>query len=84
MFMWIAEQPLIAAPDAATVRIASAASVTPRPAPPTSSGMAIPSQPASAIAAWNSCGKVAVRSRSRHQAGSKPSQTRETAVTMRS
>ena len=51
MFMWTAEQPLIAAPDSAMARIISAASVTPRPAPPTSGGMAMPSQPASATAA---------------------------------
>ena len=82
MFMWIAEQPLMAAPDAATVRIASAASVTPRPAPPASRGMATPSHPAAAIAAWNSCGKVAVRSRSRQYAESNSAHTRPTASTI--
>ncbi len=41
---------LQAAPDSATVCIISAASVMPSPAPPYSSGMAMPSQPASAIA----------------------------------
>jgi hypothetical protein len=51
MLRWIAEAPLKAAPDSATVCISSAASVMPSPAPPYSSGMAIPSQPASAMAA---------------------------------
>jgi hypothetical protein len=43
----------------ATRSIISAASVTPSPAPPTSSGMAIPSHPPSAMAVANSCGKAA-------------------------
>ena len=51
MLMWIAEAPDIAAPDSATACIISAASVMPRPAPPNSAGMAMPSQPASAMAA---------------------------------
>ncbi len=60
----MAEAPDIAAPDSATACIISAASVMPSPAPPYCAGMAMPSHPASAMAAWNSCGKVAVRSRS--------------------
>ncbi len=46
----MAEAPDIAAPDSATACIMIAASVMPRPAPPYASGIAIPSQPASAIA----------------------------------
>ena len=57
MFMWIAEAPLNPAPDSATACINTAASAMPSPLPPYSSGMAMPSQPASAIARWNSCGK---------------------------
>ncbi len=45
--------------ELATRFIISAASVRPSPAPPTSSGMAIPSQPPSAIAPANSTGKRA-------------------------
>ena len=33
MFMWIADAPLIAAPDSATACIITAAAVMPRPAP---------------------------------------------------
>ena len=50
MFMWIAEAPLIPAPEAAMVRIMIAASVMPSPAPPYRSGVAMPSQPPSAMA----------------------------------
>ena len=45
----MADAPCRAAPDSATVCIRIAASVMPRPAPPYSSGMAMPSQPASAM-----------------------------------
>ena len=38
--------------------VGSAASVTPRPAPPSSSGMAMPNQPVSAMAEWNSVRKL--------------------------
>ena len=62
MFMWIAEAPLIAAPDSATACIMIAASVIPSPAPPNASGMAMPSHLPFAIAAWNSCGKAPSRS----------------------
>ena len=47
---WMVEAPVIPAPDSATACIMIAASVMPRPAPPTLSGMATPSQPAPAIA----------------------------------
>ena len=60
MFMCSAEAPDKPAPDSAIVCIMIAASVMPRPAPPYSSGMAMPSQPASAKARWKSCGKAAV------------------------
>ena len=50
MFMWIADAPDMPAPVSATVSIMIAASLMPRPAPPYSVGMAMPSQPASAIA----------------------------------
>ena len=64
MFMWTAEAPVIPAPDCAMACIITAASATPNPAPPTSSGMQMPSQPSSAIAWWKSCGKRAARSAS--------------------
>jgi hypothetical protein len=48
MLMWTAEAPLIPAPLSAIACIITAASVMPRPEPPNFSGMAIPSQPASA------------------------------------
>jgi len=62
MFMWIADAPDMPAPEAAIVRIMIAASVMPRPEPPTSVGIAMPSQPACANAAWKSCGKPPSRS----------------------
>jgi hypothetical protein len=46
-----ADDPFIAAPDAATRLSTSAHSVMPRPPPPNSSGIATPSQPPAAIAA---------------------------------
>ncbi|MNL00833.1 hypothetical protein D3C87_1212800 [compost metagenome] len=49
-FMWMADAPENPAPDADTVCMISAASVMPSPAPPYCSGMAMPSQPAPAIA----------------------------------
>ena len=57
MFMCTAEAPLKPAPDCATACMTMAASVMPSPLPPYSSGIATPSQPPSAIARWNSCGK---------------------------
>ncbi len=47
---WTAEQPFIAAPDAAISSSMIDASVMPRPPPPYSSGMAMPTQPPSASA----------------------------------
>jgi len=64
MLIWIADAALIPPDERATVCIMIAASVTPRSAPPYSSGMAMPSQPASAIAWWKSAGKTPVSSRS--------------------
>ena len=46
-FMWTADAPDMPAPDSEIVRIMIAASVMPRPEPPYSSGMQMPSQPAS-------------------------------------
>ena len=45
---WIAEQPFIAAPDAAISSSTIDASVMPAPPPPNSSGIATPTNPASA------------------------------------
>jgi hypothetical protein len=50
-------------PWLATSCIMIAASVTPSPAPPYSGGIVMPSQPASAIARWNSCGNSPSSSR---------------------
>ena len=50
-------------PWLATSCIMIAASVTPSPAPPYSTGIVIPSQPASAIAWWNSYGNTPSSSR---------------------
>ena len=58
IFMCTAEAPENPAPDCATACMTIAASVMPRPLPPYSSGIATPSQPASAIARWNSCGNA--------------------------
>ena len=57
-------RPTCRRPNSATACIRIAASVMPRPAPPYSSGMAMPSQLPSAMAAKKASGKVAVRSRS--------------------
>jgi hypothetical protein len=62
MFMCTADAPVMAAPDSAIPCIMSAASVIPSPAPPYASGMAMPSHPAAARAACNSCGKTPLRS----------------------
>ncbi len=62
MLMCIALAALIAPADRATVCISTAASLTPSPAPPYASGMAIPSQPPAAIASVNSVGNVPLRS----------------------
>ena len=47
---WMADAAVMPPPASATACIMIAASVMPRPAPPTDSGMAMPSQPASAMA----------------------------------
>ena len=47
---WIELAPFIAAPDAATSSMTTAASLIPVPPPPYSSGIAMPIQPPSAIA----------------------------------
>src|SRR5262245_37047451 len=60
----------MAAPDSAMACIMIAASVIPRPAPPYSSGMAMPSQPAAASAPCSSCGKSPLRSLSSQYASS--------------
>jgi hypothetical protein len=64
MFICTADAPVMPAPDCAMACIITAASATPSPAPPTASGMQMPSQPSSAIARWKSCGKRALRSAS--------------------
>ena len=58
--MWTVDAAAMPPPWLATSCIMIAASVTPSPAPPYSSGMVMPSQPASAIARWNSRGNFAV------------------------
>ena len=55
-FICTADAPDIPAPDSEIVRIMIAASVIPKPEPPYSSGMQMPSQPASASALWKSAG----------------------------
>ena len=57
MLICTVEQAAKAPAECATSCIMIAASVTPRPAPPYSSGIAMPSQPPSAIALANSNGK---------------------------
>jgi len=57
MLMWIDEAAAMPPPWRTTSCMTVAASVTPRPAPPYSSGMVTPSQPSSAIARWNATGK---------------------------
>ena len=49
-FMWIAEAPVMPAPEPDTVSSIRHASLMPRPAPPNSCGIAMPSQPALAMA----------------------------------
>ena len=61
---WMLDAAAIPPPDSATAVIMIAASVMPRPAPPTASGMARPSQPAAAIDWWKSRGKTPSWSRS--------------------
>ena len=56
-----------------------AASVTPRPEPPSSTGIAAPSQPASAMAATNSSGKRPVSSVLRQYSASNLAQSFSTA-----
>src|SRR2546423_10599688 len=62
MFICTAEAAAMPPPDSETACIMIAASVIPRPAPPDSDGIAMPSQPAPASAAWKSCGKPPSRS----------------------
>src|SRR3972149_617458 len=62
MFKCAADAPDSPAPEADIVCIMSAASVMPRPAPPCSSGIAIPSQPDSASTRWKSSGNPPSRS----------------------
>jgi len=61
----------MAPPWLATSCIMIAASVTPRPAPPTSGGIVMPSQPASAIARWKSFGNSPSSSRASQYSSSK-------------
>ena len=62
MFRCTAEAPDMPAPDSLIACIMIAASVMPRPEPPYSSGMQMPSQPSRASAWWSSCGKSPARS----------------------
>jgi hypothetical protein len=62
MLMWMLEQAAKTPAEAPATIIIIDASVTPRPAPPYSTGMAMPSHPPSATALANSNGKVWVRS----------------------
>jgi hypothetical protein len=62
IFMCTADAPDMPAPDSAIVCIITAASVMPNPAPPYSAGIAMPSQPSRASAAWKSSGKPPSRS----------------------
>ena len=64
MFICSAEAPENAAPDSAMACIITAASAMPSPLPPYASGMAMPSQPPSAMARWKACGNAPSRSRS--------------------
>ena len=66
------EAPDSPAPEAQIASSIRTASVTPRPAPPYASGMASPSQPASANAWTNSVGYSAFRSFSRQYPQSNP------------
>ena len=60
----IEAKPALAAPVSVIACTMVAASVMPRPEPPYSSGMAMPSQPASAIASQNASGNTPSVSRS--------------------
>jgi hypothetical protein len=62
ILMWMVEQAANTPAECPTSCIMMAASVTPSPAPPYSSGIAIPSQPPAATASANSWGKLWVRS----------------------
>ena len=62
MFRCSALAPEKPAPLSATACMAMAASVRPRPEPPNSTGMAAPSQPASAMAVTKASGKSPVSS----------------------
>ncbi|MOA43097.1 hypothetical protein D3C78_1652160 [compost metagenome] len=79
MFMCTADAPDMPAPEALMVCIINAASVMPRPEPPYSSGMQMPSQPDSASAACSSNGKPPSRSFCSQYSSSKRSQMRATA-----
>src|SRR6266850_1621386 len=74
------EQPLVPAPDAAMSCSISAASVTPSPEPPYSSGMIAPSQPAWAKALTNSHGYSALPSFSSQYSGGKERARLETSL----
>ena len=76
MFMWMAEAALAPPPDSAIACIMTVASVIPNPAPPTASGIAIPSQPPCAMARCKSCGKPPLLSRSSQYSSSKRAQIR--------
>ncbi|NJM57707.1 MAG: type IA DNA topoisomerase [Synechococcales cyanobacterium RU_4_20] len=78
MLRWIDEQPVKPAPERATVCIMMEASIRPRPEPPTSSGMAMPSQPPSAIALVTLPATSRCRPSSRQYSASN---SRQTAVT---
>src|SRR5262245_11896352 len=83
MFMCTAEAPEKPAPDSAIVCIITAASAIPRPAPPNSSGIAMPSQPSRAIAWWKSAGNPPSRSRRSQYSSSKRVQSFAIASRMR-
>ena len=63
MLRWTAEAALIAPAESVTACIITAASASPSPLPPCSTGIAMPSQPPSATARRYSCGNAPSRSR---------------------
>jgi hypothetical protein len=75
---WTGDAPDSPAPEAQIASSISTASVTPRPAPPYTSGMASPSHPASANARTNSIGYSAFRSFSRQYSQLNPRASAET------
>src|SRR5262249_51763394 len=78
IFMGTPSAPLMAAPDSGTAAIMITAWVMPSPAPPYSSGIAMPSQPAAASAACSSCGNSPLRSFSSQYASSNWTQSLRT------